>query len=387
VPSEFATAAWLRTWRKALAVEKPDLALVPARVFEYVAEDLERGWKGAKNGRTGSPRFDRFDPIAGGFAVDGSIVVSATHIRLPRIGEVRLMPNVRSGAKSGRLPAGDYSYVRVVREHGEWFASVVREVLEPVRVTNMTPTIGLDPGIRKLATLSDGTRFENPRSLEQVAVKAEKARLDIARKQRAADKKVGPRKKGERRIRSKRLTRARRKLGKQLKRAADIRKSAINHATSAIAALHAVVAVEDTQVLNMTRRRKGRGRAAKAALNRRILDAAPGMLLRILDQKLRDRCGGGVIRVHAAYTSQDCSRCGSRNDCGSNEIYTCAACGLVIDRDVNAANNILARARVVAAGWSSTEKSAWEQGKTLRVRKAGRKARATIREQRRKDAA
>jgi hypothetical protein len=399
VPGEFATAAWLRAWRVTEAVDTPDLSTVPARVFEYVAEDIERAWRAAQRMQQGVPRFARFDPLVGGFAVDGAIVVTATHIRLPRLGELRLMPHVRPGAharqqRAGKhtpmLPVGTYSYARVVREHGEWFVCVVHAVADPARVTDTTPTVGLDPGVRKLATLSDGTRFENPRALEQVARRAEKARLAIARRQRAADKRLGKRKKGERRVESKRLQRARRALGKQLRRAADLRKNAIDHTTAAIARLHAVVGVEDTQVWNMTRRAKGRGRAAKAALNRRILDAAPGMLLRILDQKLRDRRGGGVIRVPAAYTSQDCSACGQRTDCGSNEIYTCAACGSVMDRDVNAAKVILARARVVAAGWDDTRKSAWERGKTVRGRagKPGwpRAARAMIRVRKQDDA-
>ena len=371
----------MRIWRVTAATDKPDLLAVPARVFEYVAEDLENAWRKAQNGSGGQPHFKRYDPQAGGFAVDGSISVTETHIKLPRMGELKLMPNVRPSAKSGRLPIGTYDFARITREHGEWFVSVRREIADPVRVVEIIPTIGLDPGVRKLATLSDGTIFENPRALGQVAKRAEKHRLAVARKQRAADKKLGVRKKGERRTDSKRLTLARRKLGKQLKHAANIRKNAIEHVTAMIAAEHIVVAVEDTPVRNMTRKRVGRGKAAKAALNRLVLDAAPGMLLTTLDQKLRDRRGGGVIRVNAAYTSQDCSGCGGRTNCGSNEIYTCASCGLVIDRDVNAAKNILARAGVVVAGWSPTEKGAWERGKTLRVRKAGRKAQAMIREQ------
>jgi transposase len=380
VPSEYVTSAWLRVWRKTVAFEKPDITLVPTRIFEYVAEDLERGWKATQSGNAGALHFDRYDPLTGGFAVDQSIVLDTTHIRLPVIGKIRLMPNVRSGKKTERMPVGTYAYARVTKDHGEWFVSVIHVVNDPIRTTDMTPTIGIDPGVRKLAVLSDGTIFENPKALDQVAHKAEKARLSIARKQRAVDKKIGrPLKRGEKRpAPSKQLRRARRKLGIQLLKAANIRKNAIHHATTIIAAKHVVVAIEDTLVKNMTQKRVGRGRAAKAKLNKRILDAAPGMFINILDQKLRDRNGGGVIRVNAEYTSQDCSDCGHRNNCGSSETYVCASCGLVIDRDLNAAKNILARARIAVAGWSPAEKSAWEQGKTLRARKSGRKARAKI---------
>ena len=61
---------------------------------------------------------------------------------------------------------------------------------------------------------------------------------------------------------------------------------------------------------------------------------------------------------------------------------TCAACGSVLDRDQNAANIILARARVAVAGWSPAQTSAWEQGKTARLRQLNQAARALIREPR-----
>ena len=382
VPGEYTTAAWLRAWRKGAATDKPDLARVPARVFEYVAEDLERAWKARGAGRAGAPRFDRFDPEAGGFAVDGPVHVGATHIRVPRTGPVRIMPNRRPGARSGQVPAGVYSKARLVREHGEWFAILTLQAPDVAPIPG-PPTIGLDWGVRKLATLSDGTVYSNPKALEQVAVQAEKARQSIARKVKASDKRHGPMKKGERRPKqSRRLARARRKLSGQLLRAANIRKNAIHHATKAIAARGEHVAAEALRPRNMTGRRVGKGRAAKAALNRRVLDAAPGIFLRTLAYKLTVK-GRELVRVNPAYTSQDCSACRQRTDCGSNETFTCAACGSVMDRDVNAAKNILARALLppdVSAGWTARRR-AGSAGKTKRGAQAPRPHGAAIREQ------
>ena len=62
--------------------------------------------------------------------------------------------------------------------------------------------------------------------------------------------------------------------------------------------------------------------------------------------------GREYVEVDPKHTSQDCSRCGARNDPGRSETYRCRACGLVADRDVNAATNILA-AGVIAAGAST----------------------------------
>ena len=290
------------------------------------------------------------------------------------------MPHRRSGARHAQIPADVYARARIVKEHGEWFAVLVAKA-PTVAPLPGSPTLGLDWGVRKLATLSDGTTYENPRALERVAVKAEKARQSVARKIRARDKGLGPAKKGETRLSSHRLRRARIALGRQLRRAAHIRADAIHHATKTIAARDEHVAAEKLTPRNMTRRRVGKGRAAKAALNRRILDAAPGLFLRTLDYKLAAR-GLRLTLVPAAYTSQDCSACGARTDCGSDETYTCAACGSVMDRDHNAAKNILARALSppgVSAGWSARKKRG-ERGKTSGKAKVISEARATIRE-------
>lgn len=367
VPGEYLTATWLRAWRRAAAVEHPDLALVPTRVFEYVAEDLECAWKAAQRLGAGHPHFDRYDSQVAGFAIDGAIHLDATHIKLPRLAPVRVMPHRRPGSRRGPVPSGSYTRARVVKEHGEWFAVLITKAPDVALVAG-PPTIGLDWGVRKLATLSDGTLFANPTALQQVAVVAEKVRQSVARKQHASDKRHGgPRKRGERRLVSHRLRLAHRRLAGHLRRAANIRANAIHHATKAIAARGEHVAVEKLAPRNMTARRTGRGRAAKATLNCRILDAAPGAFLRTLAYKLA-ATGHQLVLVNPAYTSQTCSVCNERTNCGSSEVFTCAACATVIDRDINAAKNILARALLapdVPAGWTA-RKRAGSAGKSRR---------------------
>ena len=349
-PSEYQTAAWLRAWRKKTAIEKPDLALVAARVFEYAAEDLERAWKAAHDRGAGRPRFEKFDSLSGGFGTDGAVRVEAGRVVLPRIGAIRIAHGHRE-----RPDEKPYSYARVTRRHGEWFASLPIQVEEAPAVEGL-PVVGLDMGARKLAVLSDGMRYENPRALEQVARQAQRALLAVQRRQRAADKKMGVRKKGERRQESRRLHLARRQLGRILGRAADIRRDAIHQATTRIARQYSILGVEDLRVKKMTARRHGRGRSAKAALNRRILDAAPATFLRVLDYKVRLR-GGHLVQVDPAYTSQTCSLCGNRHDPGSSETFVCETCDAVIDRDENASRIILARSRgeKVAPGWWETQ--------------------------------
>ena len=123
-------------------------------------------------------------------------------------------------------------------------------------------------------------------------------------------------------------------------RVANLRLDVLHKATTAIARRYAIVVVEDLRIKNMTRRRVGKGRAAKAGLNRAILDSGMGQVRRLLAYKMPLH-GGRLVVVPAAYTSQVCSRCGVRNDPGTSKTYKCETCGMVLDRDLNAAINIL----------------------------------------------
>ena len=442
IPSEFESAAWLRVWRVNKAKEEnskfSDLLLVPARLFEYVAEDIHKAWVASRRlvDPTGEPTFERYDSQSGGFGLDGVIEVTKTHLCIPKHSNIRQMPNVRPdttasprggwSAQRSRIPTGHYDRVRITQNHGEWFASLPIQ-LSAVKRVDPVPAVGLDWGVRKLATLSDGTIYKNPKALKQIAKKARKWQLKVARKQREADKRLNkrvravaiergidispkkkikqskaitplvspaveikvkgkkPRKQLEgielikyeirKEIRtadrlssvkqqSDRIRRARKGLANQYFRARNIRKNAIEHASCDIAHNHAVVAAETLKVKNMTRKKVGKGRAAKAALNRAILDSAPGMLLRRTDTKLQQRRGGGILHVYTPGTSQECSGCNCFNNCGSNVVYTCAACGLIMDRDLNASKIILQRGLKliqsrggVAAGWPETIKA------------------------------
>jgi putative transposase len=239
-------------------------------------------------------------------------------------------------------------------------------------IDDSRPTVGLDAGVRDLAHLSDGTVFQNPRALVREALRLRKVRLSIARKQRAADKHLGKRVRGQRREESKRLQRVRRQAARLAHRVACIRKDALHKVTTVLARTYSVIVVEALNSRNMTRARKGRGRAAKAGLNRAILDSGMLRLRPLLAYKMPLH-GGQLIEVPAAYTSRTCSSCKGRNDPGSSKVYRCANCGVVLDRDRNASLNILAAASCTAA--SSDQGSVASRGAAVRPKaRAGRRA-------------
>jgi putative transposase len=115
-----------------------------------------------------------------------------------------------------------------------------------------------------------------------------------------------------------------------------------------------VIRVEDLRIASMTRSAKGtredpgRNVRQKAGLNRGILGAGWGLLVR----RLEDKAPGRVEKVNPALTSQRCSACG-RVDRGSREsqaVFRCTACGFAGNADVNAALNIAAGHAVTARG-------------------------------------
>ena len=297
--------------------------------------DLEAAWSAffGKRARYPKPRRRR---DGGHFALTGVVRVEGGAIQLPRIGRIRLGPRDRR-----YVPDGEYKTAKLTERGGRWYVSVDREAVEPAP-PNGGPVVAVDRGVRKLGVTSDGEVIANPRAEERAAKHIRRAQLSVARKQRATDKRHGKREKGECREASKRLRRAYRQLARAKERAANVRRDALHQASKRLATTASVVVLEDLRVQNMTRHRKGKGRAAKAGLNRAILNVGWGEFKRQLGYKCR-WYGSRLVLVNPAYSSQDCSTCGARNDPGSAETYRCAACGLVLDRDENAARNLLHR--------------------------------------------
>ena len=190
-------------------------------------------------------------------------------------------------------------------------------------------------GIRKRMTCSDGTRYG----------RGQRERQRKCQLQRALSRcRQGSRNRGKRKAALARLAR------KELVR----ERNACHRATTEIIRQHGLIAVEKLQIRNMTRSAKGTAEApgsnvqAKAGLNREVL-AQSWSLLRSQLLCWTERAGRELVEVNPQYTSQECSRCQARNNPGKSETYRCRICGLKMDRDVNAAINILA-AGVLAAG-------------------------------------
>ena len=218
---------------------------------------------------------------------------------------------------SRELP-GEPSTVTASRDSaGRWFVSILTEdTVEPAPVTDRA--VGVDVGLTSLAALSTGEKVTNPRHERRARAKLAKAQQALARKQKGSNNRE----------------KARRKVARVHARIADRRTDFLHKLSTRLIRENQAIAIEDLTVRNMV---------ANHALARAISDASWRQLRIMLEYKA-DWYGRDLLVVDRWYPStRVCSDCGALHDKLPLTIreWTCR-CGVVHDRDVNAARNILA---------------------------------------------
>jgi putative transposase len=196
--------------------------------------------------------------------------------------------------------------------------------------------------------LSTGEKIPNPEHLAR-------CQRRITRRQRELSRRHGP---AKGRKPSKRWTGSKARLARLHAKAARSRADGLHKLTAGLAKNYPVVVVEDLNVAGMTASAKGSGHwRGKAGLNRAILDAAPGELRRQLGYKCSWYGSALVVAGRWYPSSKTCSGCGWRKPSLplSERMFRCEACGLVADRDLNAALNLAALVHaVVVPGTASS---------------------------------
>ncbi|CAI0876534.1 transposase, IS605 OrfB family [Serratia proteamaculans] len=235
---------------------------------------------------------------------------------------------------------GEVKNVTVSQSSGKWYVSIQTEyeVAEPAH--NSSSMVGVDAGITKLATLSDGTVYQPVNSF-----KASQGKLAML--QRQLNRKVQF---------SANWQKQKRKIQHLHSHIANIRRDYLHKITSEISKNHAMIVIEDLKVSNMSKSAKGtteqpgRNTRAKSGLNRSILDQGWYEMRRQLEYKQLWQ-GGQVLAVPPAYTSQRCACCshiGKENRLSQSK-FACQACGYTANADINGARNILAAGHAVLA--------------------------------------
>jgi putative transposase len=191
--------------------------------------------------------------------------------------------------------------------------------------------VGVDLGVKTLATLSDGTMYSNPRVLEKKLRNLKKLSKSLSRKKRG----------------SKNREKARLGLARLYLRVFNIRQDTLHKITTYLAKNHSQIVIEDLCVAGMLKNR---------SLSRVIADVGFYEFRRQLEYKCEWYGSELVIAPRFYPSSKRCSVCGNnkRDLTLSDRVYVCKECGLEMDRDLNAACNL------VAASWTETENACGE---------------------------
>ncbi|MEX5634167.1 RNA-guided endonuclease InsQ/TnpB family protein [Parafrankia sp. FMc2] len=313
--------------------ERAWLGEVSAVVLQQALADLNTAYRnffssvsGKRKGRKVSPprfRSRKDNRQAVRFTKNARFTVTAGRkLRLPKIGDVAVR-------WSRDLPAAPSS-VTVIRDAaGRYFASfVVRtadEAWPPVE-----SEVGIDLGLTHFAVLSDGTKVTSPTFPRCAHRTLRRLQKDLCRKKKSSSN------------RRKAVV----KVARAHARVADARRDWQHKLSTAIIRDNQAVYVEDLCVTGL-----GRTRMARS-----VHDAGWSQFVGMLEYKAA-RYGRTFARVDRFFpSSQVCSACGVKDGPKPLDVrgWTCPACGTVHDRDVNAARNIRAEGRKVAAGQAET---------------------------------
>lgn len=325
----------LPTWKP----NNPELCEVNAQVLQNVAKRVDLAFQAffrrVKAGEEpGYPRLKgkgQYDSITYP-QYEGGFWLHQGRLRLSKIGDVAI---------NLHRPIEGTIKTCTIRKTatGKWFAcfscEVQPEVLEP-----STEEVGIDVGLKVFAALSNGEFIENPRFFRR----DENA---LAKAQRKFDK-------VKHQHRSKARKAAKKVVARIHERIKNRRHDFVHQTARHTVNRFGVIAVEALQVENMIRSPKAKpdpanegqflpnGAAAKAGLNKSIADVSWSMFRSVLTMKA-ENAGRLVIAVPPQYTSQMCSGCGDiQKKSLSVRTHRCLVCGLVLDRDTNAAVNIKA---------------------------------------------
>ncbi|WGG50044.1 RNA-guided endonuclease InsQ/TnpB family protein [Rugamonas sp. DEMB1] len=349
----------LTGWRQ--GAETPWLQEAPCHPLQQALKDLDKAYKNFFEKRADFPSFKR-KGSGGGFRYPDPKQIKLDEanerIFLPKLGWLRY--------RNSRDVLGEVRNVTVSQLGGKWFAAIQtqREVEPPL--PRATTAIGIDVGIARFATMSDGSFVAPLNSFK-------KHQQNLARYQRRMSRKVKF---------SSNWKKAKARVQRIHIGIANARKDFLHKTTTTISKNHALVCIEDLQVRNMSRSSKGtveqpgKKVGQKSGLNRAILDQGWGEFRRQLGYKLAWN-GGMLLAVPPHHTSQTCPACGhvSKDNRQTQASFLCVDCGCENHADVVGAINVLARGhRVLACGESAHSGRSMKQEPTEATRRSSRGA-------------
>jgi putative transposase len=211
-------------------------------------------------------------------------------------------------------------------EAGHWYVSIQVEIKRE-RPSTPERVVGVDVGLKQAAVVSDGRRLENQKPLALHLKKLGKLQRKLSKKQKTKDPET------KRTVFSNNYHKQRLKVARKHQQIANMRRDVQHKFTTELARTCGAIGIEDLNILGMMANRN---------LARAIADAAMGQLLQFLKNKVASAGGNLFIASRWFPSTKRCSCCGhvKKRMPLKHRTYQCHACGLVIDRDLNAALNL-----------------------------------------------
>ncbi len=281
------------------------------RAALYAVRNLSEGIQRWKDKLNGFPKFKKRGSRKSYTTDEQSVRVEGKRIKLPKIGWIRMFQELRF--------QGEIIRVTISRTAHRWFVSIIVDAGTPNTPRDMRglPVIGVDVGINSLATLDNGTQYENPRPLKRYERK-------LKREQRKLSRKV---------FLSNNWYKQKRRVERLHYRIACIRNDAHHKTTTEIVNCARAVGIETLKVTNLLKNQN----LAKA-----LSDSALGNFLEKLKTKA-EVLGIPIVQAPQFFaSSKTCSDCGEKKKdlTLADRQYQCDSCGFIEDRDVNAAINL-----------------------------------------------
>ena len=295
----------------------PEYKKIHSQVLQEVILRVDRSFQNffrrLKNNETpGYPRFkgkgwyDSFTYPQSGFSLSANSKGNQ-RLKLSKIGEVKI--------KLHRVIKGTIKTCTIKREADKWYVCFSCEV-KPEILPKTYKDVGIDVGIEKFAALSDGSLVENPKFLRKSEVKLKYEQRKLSRKKKSSNSRKKQRTK---------VAKIHRKIKNQ-------RNDFLHKESRKLVENYDVIVFEDLRIKNMVKNHR---------LAKSISDASWSKFIEYTSYKAVS-AGKQVMLVNPRNTSQICSNCGKPVPKGlSVRVHKCPHCGLVLDRDVNAAINIL----------------------------------------------
>lgn len=317
---------------------RPEYSDIHSQVLQDVLRRVKKAYdnffRRVKAGKTpGYPRFQgygRYDSFT--YPQSGFSLTEDNRGCLSKIGTMKVkLPK----GKKAHPPVGEMKTCTIKREGQQWFIVFTCEVEQEVVYHESEEAVGIDLGLLHFATLSDGSTIENPRHLRQGEQKLKKSQEALSRKKRG----------------SQRRRKAAGRVGKAHRHIRNQRKDFQHKQARSLVTQYQTIVFEKLHPANMSKRPKPKqdeatgqylpnGASAKSGLNTSILDAGWGMFQQICKNKA-ECAGSQMLFVNPKYTSQMCSGCGAMVQKKLEERWHECSCGCSLDRDHNAAINIL----------------------------------------------